>query len=87
MINIVLDDGTENIRAVVFHEVLKSLGITALEDPEQLINQRLDLLGKEMLFLGDVRRNKFFNNSEFVIDEIQEINHDTLISKLEEKKD
>jgi len=87
LINIVLDDGTENIRGVIFHEGLKGLGITALDDPEQLINQRLGLLGKEMIFSGDVRRNKFFNNSEFIIEGVQELNHDTLISKLEEKND
>ncbi len=83
LMNLVLDDGTENIRAVVFHEHLKDLGITELENPESLIAQREALLGKEMFFSGNVRTNKFFNNIEFIIDEIKEVNFDELIGKLE----
>ncbi len=86
LINFVLDDGTESIRAVAFHEALKPLGITELEDPEKLLNQREDLLGKEMIFVGNIRLNKFFNNPEFILDDIQEINHDELIANLEKKE-
>ncbi|MFC1710560.1 hypothetical protein ACFLZJ_00140 [Nanoarchaeota archaeon] len=85
LINIVLDDGTESIRTVIFHEGLKGIGITAFDDPEQLIKERENLLGKEMVFSGDVRMNKFFNNPEFIIDGVQELDHDALIAKLEEK--
>lgn len=79
LINIVLDDGTENIRAVLFHENLPKIGLTELEDVEKLSFQREDLLGKEMVFSGNVRINKFFNNSEFIINEIKEVNLDELI--------
>lgn len=83
LINIVLDDGTETIRSVLFHEVLSDLGLTELEDPEKLLAQKQDLLGKEMIFSGEVRLNKFFNNPEFIIDEIKEVNPDELIVELE----
>jgi len=83
LINIVLDDGTESIRSVLFHEALPKLGITELEDTERLLVQKQGLLGKEMIFLGDVRLNKFFNNPEFVIEDVREINHDDLIAELE----
>jgi len=85
LINIVLDDGTESTRAVAFHEVLNKLGLTELENIEMLINQREDLLGKEMNFSGNVRMNKFFNNPEFIIDDISEVDLDGIISALEKK--
>jgi len=40
------------MRAVLFHENLPKIGLTELENPERLINQREDLLGKEMIFQG-----------------------------------
>jgi len=83
LMNLVLDDGTENIRAVVFHEVLKSLGINDLEDVEGLIRKRQELLGKELEFKGNIRLNKFFNNPELIIDEVNDVNLDELIMKLE----
>ena len=84
LINIVLDDGTETIRSVLFHERLSDLGLTELEDTEKLSNQKQNILGKEMIFSGNVRINKFFNNPEFIVDGAKEINPDELIKKLEE---
>ncbi len=84
LINFVIDDGTETIRSVVFSDALSSLGITELENPELLIQQREDLLGKEMVFVGNVRNNKFFNNSELIVDDIKEVNLDELINRLED---
>lgn len=83
LINVVLDDGSETIRAVVFHEKLKELGITELEDAEKLANQKQDLLGKELTFSGNVRMNKFFNNPEFIIDSITPLDIDSLLGSLE----
>lgn len=86
LINIVLDDGTESIRTVAFHDALKGLGLTQLDNPERLINQREDLLGKEMVFTGNVRMNKFFNNPEFIIEEVKEVDLDELVGELEKKE-
>jgi len=82
LLNIVIDDGTETIRSVLFHQNISSL-LTELENAEELANQKHQLLGKEMIFSGSVRQNKVFNNPEFVIDKIEEINLDELIKKLE----
>jgi hypothetical protein len=79
LINIVLDDGTENIRTVLFHENLPKIGLNDLEDIEKLSFQREDLLGKEMIFSGNVRINKFFNNPEFIVNNVKEIDLDNLI--------
>jgi replication factor A1 len=82
LLNIVIDDGTETIRAVLFHENV-SLLLTDLGNIETLIKQKQELLGKEMFFSGSVRTNKVFNNPEFVIDKIEDINLDELIKTLE----
>ena len=50
LMTIVLDDGAETIRAVLFHETLPKIGLTELNNIERLIFQREDLLGKEMIF-------------------------------------
>ena len=83
LINIVLDDGTETIKTVLFHENLSLLGIKDLENPAMLTQQKENLLGKEMIFSGNVRINKFFNNPEFILDSVQEVDLDDLISFLE----
>jgi replication factor A1 len=83
LINIVIDDGTETIRAVLFHENLREIGLKDLDDLEKTIAQREDLLGKEFIFSGNVRRNNFFNNEEFIIDSVKPVNLDELIVVLE----
>lgn len=82
LMNLVIDDGTGTIRAVVFHENLKKLGISNFEQ-EELIKQRERLLGMEMFFFGSIRNNKIFNTPEFIVDSVEEINLDNLIERLE----
>jgi len=85
LINLVLDDGTESIRSVLFQDALDGLGMGDLEDTNNLIVQRQNLLGKEMVFSGDIRMNKFFNNPEFVVESVKEVNPDELIAVLEKE--
>jgi hypothetical protein len=83
LMNVILDDGTETIRTVAFHSTLPELGITNLENLEELIMQRENLLGKEMIFFGNVRNNKFFNTPEFIIERVESVNPELLIAELE----
>jgi hypothetical protein len=83
LMNIVIDDGTETMRSVMFHERLADLGFNNLESPEEILMQRKDILGKEMIFCGNIKMNNFFNTPEFVIDLIEEIDLNVLIQKLE----
>ena len=82
LMTIVLDDGTGTIRAVLFHENLPKIGLTELDNIERLISQRENLLGKEMFFSGNVRMSKFFNEPEFVINDVNEVNLENLIEIL-----
>ena len=81
LMNIILDDGTGTVRAVLFHDTVPSLGVpnTGEISPEK----KEEILGKEMFFSGNVRMNKFFNEPEVIIEEIKESNVDDLIAKLE----
>jgi len=83
LINFVLDDGTETIRAVLFHENISSLGLSNIEDSNSLEIQKQSLLGKEMFFSGNVRKNKLFENLEFIVDKAQEVDVEELIKGLE----
>jgi len=83
LVNIVLDDGTETIRSVIFHDNLNQIGFAELDDAEKLISQKQELLGKELVFSGNVRMNKFFNNSEFIIEGVQQLDMDKLLKDLE----
>ena len=83
LLNFILDDGTETIRTVAFQDNLASLGLTEFEDLEELIRQKENLLGREMLFQGTVRSNKVFNTPEFILENAEEINPDLLIKELE----
>lgn len=78
LMNLVLDDGTETIRAVMFHDVMKEFGESG--------ENRENFLGKEMIFSGDVRMNKFFNTSEFIIENVKEADVDEILKRLEEKQ-
>jgi ssDNA-binding replication factor A large subunit len=82
LVNIVLDDGTETIRTVIFHDNLKHIGFIDLDDSEKLITQKQNLLGKEMIFSGNIRMNKFFNNPEFIIEGVQLLDVDNLLKSL-----
>jgi len=85
ILNLVLDDGTETIRSVLFHEIAHKIGLNNPEDASLLDQQKQNILGKEMSFIGNVRMNKFFNTPEFIIEDVNELDLDSLIQKLEQK--
>jgi len=81
--SLVLDDGTDSIKAVLFHEALLKLGFSQLEDLGKFAEEKENFLGKEMVFTGNVRNNSFFNTSEFVIEDVKEIPPEEIIAELE----
>ena len=84
LLNIVLDDGSETIKSVAFHDNLPELGFINLDDFTEIAKQKENLLGKEMIFHGSVRSNKLFNTPEFIVEKVEEINPDILIQELEQ---
>lgn len=82
VLTIVIDDGTDSIRAVLFHEIIEKLGFN-FSDLDSFSEKKKLILGKEMLFSGNVRENSFFNNLELVVDNIKQLDIDQIIKKLE----
>jgi replication factor A1 len=85
LLSIILDDGTESLRAIAFSENIEKLGVNISELESSFIDNREKLLGQEFLFLGNVRQNKIFNNTEFIINDARKANIDELIKELEAK--
>ncbi|MBS3073832.1 hypothetical protein J4447_00070 [Candidatus Pacearchaeota archaeon] len=83
IVNTVLDDGTETIRAVFFSDHAEKLGLS--KDASDFSEKRETIIGKEAYFSGSVRQNKMFGNSEFIINGVEEVDLDRLIEKLEKK--
>jgi len=86
LMTMTVDDGTANMRAVGFTDVIKKIfsidesaikGIT----PEK----RNSLLGKEMMFTGRGRKNPLYGTMEFLINDAEEVNIDSLIEKFNPK--
>jgi len=82
LLNLVLDDGTSSIRAVLFSEQVSKL-IGGEPEGELFSVKRQELLGKEMNFAGQARQNRVYDNLEFSVSNVGEIDIDRLIEKLE----
>lgn len=87
LLNIVLDDGTETMRCVLFAEQIYKLGFTEEEvfSIEKFNEKKDSLLGEERVFSGSVRANTLYNTTELTINGVEEINPDLLLKELENK--
>jgi len=84
LLNFVIDDGSDCIRSTMFSDVLeKIIPKEQLEDFEAFAKKKQDLLGKEMLVTGQVRKNQMYNNNEFIVSGLDEIDLDKVIEELE----
>lgn len=84
LLNFVIDDGSDCIRSTMFSDVLeKIIPKEQLEDFEAFAKKKEDLLGKEMLITGQVRKNQMYNNNEFIVSGLEEIDLDKIIEELE----
>lgn len=81
----VIDDGTGNIRAVFFRNIaLKLIGMDideALKRKDSFF-ESIDVLGKEFVMYGKVRRNTNFNRMEFVVNDIREVDVEKEINEV-----
>ncbi|MCU0642022.1 MAG: hypothetical protein MUF61_00370 [archaeon] len=87
LLNIVLDDGTSTIRSVIFGENINKLGLSDEEifSLEKFAEKRVNLLGEEKMFFGNLKTNSLYNTTEFNIEGIEEVNIDVLVRELEAK--
>jgi replication factor A1 len=83
ILNVVIDDGTDTIRAVMFHEMVQKVGLTEYDNTEAMAKQKQSLIGKEFYFGGTIKRNSYMNNYELGVNFVEEIDVDKLLSELE----
>ena len=84
LLGLVIDDGTDSIRAVIFSELLdKIFSFEELNAPDLFAVKKRDFLGKEMIVSGQVRRNSMYNHNEFIVSGIGEVDINKLIVELE----
>jgi hypothetical protein len=84
LISAVIDDGSENMKSVFFNEQIKELGISdaELENPENFTKKKEMILGEEYLFNCTVRTNSLFNSTELIVNGVDKVDIDSLISEL-----
>lgn len=86
LMNFVLDDGTENIRAVLFSEQIgKLIPEEDLKDLDKMNIFREDFLGSEYWLSGSVRKNQLFNNLEIIGSELEKVDPVQIIAILEKR--
>jgi len=84
ILNLILDDGTGTLRAVLFAEqIKKAFSINDFENSEEIMLKREDFFGKEILIEGTVRKNKISESLEVYVNNLQEINIEDLIKELD----
>ncbi|MBI2499484.1 hypothetical protein HYV88_04550 [Candidatus Woesearchaeota archaeon] len=90
ILNLFLDDGTDNIRVVAFRNQVERLlnlsseKIKELKDkPENFDKIREELLGKQLVIIGKVNKNEMFGRKELMVQRVIEITPDELIKELE----
>tara|TARA_Y100000034_G_scaffold135543_1_gene207920 strand:- start:3351 stop:4238 length:888 start_codon:yes stop_codon:yes gene_type:complete len=88
LVNLVLDDGTETMRAVLFNENIKKLVDISdkdLFDAEKFNLKREELIGEEKYFSGFFKMNSFSNKVEMSVNNVDEVDVDELVKGLEAK--
>ncbi len=88
IISIIIDDGSDSMRAIAFNETITNLfkikeeEIENLQNSSFMLDKKQELLGAEMTFSGRARRNVMFNRNEFVINSIEKVTPEDIIQEL-----
>lgn len=84
LLNIVIDDGTETLRSVLFSDQLEKLTtIEKLKDPVAFGLFKDELMGTEFNFKGNVKKNSLFNVVELSIQDMEKVDVEKLAVELE----
>lgn len=81
----VVDDGTGNIRAIFFRDAALLLTKMKMEEALNLrdsLFENLDILGREYIMNGRVRRNPMFNRLEFIVSNVRDVDIKVEINKI-----
>jgi len=78
--NVILDDGTDNIRVVLFRDLVNNLFGEDLTNFDEI---KKSTLGKQIGIKGKVVKNQFFDRIEFRASLIDDLNPESLIENFE----
>ncbi|MFW5991157.1 MAG: OB-fold nucleic acid binding domain-containing protein [Candidatus Nanoarchaeia archaeon] len=91
VLNLVLDDGTDNIRAVFFRDVVLKVTKKTQEqmenirqNPDQFEPVKTELLGETVKVIGRVTRNQMFDRLELLGNDVMEADPQEEIKKIKE---
>ncbi|MEK6858702.1 MAG: hypothetical protein AABX53_02180 [Nanoarchaeota archaeon] len=84
LVNFVLDDGSETIRALANERTLEQFGVPSADvfSSEAFVRHKDALLGEEMFFVGSCKTNTYFNRVEMNIEKVERLNPEELIVAL-----
>ena len=88
-----IDAGTASMRAVFFSDAAEKLLGMSKADAKKIFDRKKKLeaflslipLGKEFLFEGVVRRNNFFDRTEFIVNNVKSVDVKKEIERLIEE--
>jgi len=79
ILNIFFDDGTGNIRAVLFRDLVTKLTNNKIS----LDEIKKEVLGKQILLRGKVNKNEMFNRIELTVNSFEEIKPEEMLTEFE----
>ena len=79
ILNIFFDDGTANIRAVLFRDQATKL-MAGKTTPEEI---KKEVLGKQLVLRGKVNKNEMFNRIELTVNSFEEAKPEEVLAELE----
>lgn len=85
LLTLVIDDGSESLRAVLFMEQLLMLGFNEEEifSLEAFNGQKQKFLGEEFVFSGTIRANQLYGTTELMVSGVEHIQPELLIQELQ----
>ncbi len=92
LVNVFLDDGTENIRIVLFRNQAERLLNKTKEQmlayrvaPDTFEPLKTELLGEQFRFIGRAKKNTFFDRLEFIANQVHKAQAEEELARLEAK--
>ena len=92
LVNVFLDDGTENMRVVLFRNQAERLLNKTKEQmvayrvtPETFEPLKTELLGEQFRFIGRAKKNTFFDRVEFIVNQVHKAVPEEELARIENK--
>jgi hypothetical protein len=87
ILNLVIDDGSDSVRATLFSNNMSSLlkveeGSEKLQDTNFFLDKKSEILGTEWTISGRMKKNILFDRNEFTINSLQEADPEIIIQEL-----